>query len=108
MDYINAKMGPINSFFAKTALIIVVIVSVVTSYVYPEMMIRMFMLIWVGFAFFFGFAPNAAHTAFYDAIKIGKVLRIFGMTRLPRWFTVYVLSVFCYFSALSSGYNAEL
>jgi hypothetical protein len=98
--------------FYKICIIILIIIGIIVSPIYPELMIRMVIGIVLAIGVFFGFGPNEAHCEYvykYIAIKINFLfIKInWSLGCLPRMFAI-LISIACYGLALLIGFKMKI
>jgi hypothetical protein len=98
--------------FYKICIVILIIIGIIVSPVYPELMMRMVIGIVLAIGVFFGFGPNEAHCEYvykYIRIKINILfIKInWSLGCPPRMFAI-LLSIGCYVLALYIGFKLKV
>ena len=99
--------------FYKICVVILIVVAIIITPVYPEMSFRFFIGIVLALGVFFGFGTNEAHNEYvYKHIKIKitlfkKTLISWSLGRPPRMFAI-LLSIGFYVLAVFIGFEMKI
>jgi hypothetical protein len=96
--------------FYKICVLIVIVVAIIISPVYPEMIMRLFIGVILAIGIFFGFGTNEAHCAYvYSHIKLRiRLLKInWSLGCPPRMFAI-LLSIGFYLLAVYIGFECKI
>jgi len=105
-----AEQKIVFSQFYKICVVILIVLAIIVTPVYPEMMMRMIIGIILAIGAFFGFGTNEAHCEYvYKHIKIKiRLLKInWSLGCPPRMFAIF-LSIGFYIFALYVAFNMKV
>jgi len=98
--------------FYKICIVILIIIGIIVSPVYPELMMRFVIGLVLGIGVFFGFGPNEAHCEYvykYIRIKINILfIKINWSLGCPSRMFAMLLSIGCYILALYIGFKMKV
>ena len=105
-----AEQKIVFSKFYKICVVILIVLAIIVTPVYPEMMMRMIIGIILAIGAFFGFGTNEAHCEYvYKHIKIKiRLLKInWSLGCPPRMFAI-LLSIVFYIFALYVAFHMKV
>jgi hypothetical protein len=98
--------------FYKICIVILIIIGIIVSPVYPELMMRMVIGIVLAIGVFFGFGPNEAHCEYvykYIRIKINILfIKINWSLGCPSRMFAMLLSIGLYVFAVYVGFKMKI